>query len=185
MSSSRLTLAFVVLGLLLVACQSQTTYVYNFDTIRRFKPSYNLGYILSGTTIMLNLTTNANTVNFAATPFVLEGDNWPVTTSVAPTTTTCAATPTACVVTFDVATSGIYRLNITNYANTPLGNQMQLFQMQVSSYLTTSGGPSNSSATISTLLKLSETFRDRVAKLIYLDSAQQATFTLYPVESDD
>lgn len=190
MSSSRLTLAFVVLGLLLVACQSQTTYVYNFDTIRRFAPSYNLGYILSGTTIMLNLTTNANTVNFAATPFVLESDDWlsatsAPTTSIPPTTTTCAATPTACVVTFNVGTSGIYRLNITNYLNTPLGNQMQLFQMQVSSYLTTSGGPSNSTATISTLLKLSETFRDRVAKLIYLDSAQQATFTLYPVESAD
>lgn len=52
--------------------------------------------------------------------------------------------------------------------------------MGVTSYLTLSGGPSNSTATINSVLKVTDTFRDRVAKLIYLDSTQTSTFSIYP-----
>ena len=51
--------------------------------------------------------------------------------------------------------------------NTPL--PLEYFQLTATSYLTASGGPYNSSAIISTLVKATDTFRDRVAKLISLN----------------
>ncbi len=84
-----------------------------------------------------------------------------------------------------VTVSGRYRFNITN-PSTPAAtdgsspNVMQYFQFTATSYLTASGGPSNSSAVITTLIKATETFRDRVSKLIYVASSQSLKYTLYP-----
>ncbi len=81
----------------------------------------------------------------------------------------------------------MYRAKITS-ASTPAANDasspntMQTYQLTASSFLTSSGGPSNSSASIQTLLKVTDTFRDRVSKLIYAESTKSLKFTLYPVE---
>lgn len=71
MSYSRLPLAFLVLGLLLVSSQGLTTYVYNFDTLFKYSPYYDLGYLLSGNTIMLDLFTGSANLKFGVRPFVL------------------------------------------------------------------------------------------------------------------
>lgn len=186
MSSTRITTLALLLAVLLVASHTQTTYVYNFDSIRRNIPSYNLGYILSGYTVRLDLSTQGSANDFAAATFTLQADSLTGTT-IASTSNTCSPGVYNCIITYDVSASQNYRLNITlpNTPSTAAGlspNQMQIFQMTASSYLTSSGGPSNSSATVNTLLKISETFRDRVAKLIYFDSSQKGTFTLYPAE---
>lgn len=186
MSSTRIAALALLVAVLFVGSQAQTTYVYNFDSIRRHIPSYNLGYILSGYTVMLNLTTQGSATNFNSATFTFQPDLL-TGLPIAPTTTTCASSPYNCIITYDVSTSQNYRLNITvpSTPSTTAGlspNQMQIFQMTVSSYLTSSAGPSNSSASISTLLKISDTFRDRVSKLLYFDSSQKGTFTLYPAE---
>lgn len=139
---------------------------------------------------MLNISTDPTVIKFGSTPFILTTGDFPnpetVTTQ---TSTTCGAASTSCTVNFDITVSGVYRLKLKGFANTPAltdgtaPNQMQIFQVTVTSYLTSSGGPSNSSAVVSTILKFSDTFRDRVAKLIYLDSSQTGTFTIYPFPS--
>lgn len=190
MSCSRLPLAFLILGLLLVSSQSLTTYVYNFDTLTKYTPVFDLGYIMSGTSIMLNVSTSSTVLKFTDTSFIFSTGYYPYPDTVLTlNTSTCGVGGVvSCTVVYNVVISGPYKisLNFTNYASTPSltagtsPNQMQLFQMTVTSYLTLSGGPSNSSAAINTLLKVSDTFRDRVAKLIYLDSTQTTSFTIYP-----
>ena len=59
---------------------------------------------------------------------------------------------------------------------------VKLFYLDVRSYLTAFGGPTNSSANIITLKKSTETFRDRVVKLIYVSNSNSMfRFSLWPV----
>ena len=80
---------------------------------------------------------------------------------------TCTATGTA-------AASDYYLLKIS-LENYPTNNDgtvaktLEYFQLTATSYLTASGGPTNSDAIIKPLLQVTDTFRDRVAKLINLD----------------
>ena len=60
---------------------------------------------------------------------------------------------------------------------------MQYFQMEVGHYLTSSGGPFNGFPATS-IYKHTETFRDRVAKLIYAKANQPMEFSIYPVDSN-
>lgn len=64
MSAFRLAPLVVLLALLFHCSLCQTTYTVSFDTVRRYFPSYNLGYVLSGYTVMLNLTTQATQTTF-------------------------------------------------------------------------------------------------------------------------
>jgi hypothetical protein len=112
------------------------------------------------------------------------------TDDAAQTALTCTATTITTniyvIYTCPVTTSAAYRLYITQ-ANTPdnlIGtvapSVLQLLQFTATSYLTASGGPNNSSAIITTLVKASDTFRDRITRLIYIGSNENATFSLYP-----
>lgn len=74
MSSTRFFTFIVLLGMLLVASQAQTTYLYTFDSLRMNSPSYSLGYILSNYTVMLNLSTPGTTTGFSSSSFIMETD---------------------------------------------------------------------------------------------------------------
>ena len=51
----------------------------------------------------------------------------------------------------------------------------------MTSFLTSSGGPSNPSAVVTTIYKATEVFRDRITKLIYVESNIKLSFSLWPV----
>ena len=64
---------------LLASVSSLTTYQYTFDTISRYNPSYSLGYIPGGYTVMVNMSTTGTGPNaLAITALVprLEPDTW-------------------------------------------------------------------------------------------------------------
>ena len=62
----------------------------------------------------------------------------------------------------------ISRFNYPTNSN-GVANPLEYFQVTATSYLTASGDPTNSSAIIKPLLQATDTFRDRVVKLIYLN----------------
>lgn len=64
MASISLLVLTILLALFLAPSQTLTTYVYTFDSISGYKPTYNIGYILAGHTVMLNLTTQGTDTNF-------------------------------------------------------------------------------------------------------------------------
>jgi hypothetical protein len=63
--------------------------------------------------------------------------------------------------------------NPSNGAGTP--TNLQLFYMDVTSYLTSAG----SNSTSISILKVTDTFRGRIAKLIYLSSPENLTFSIF------
>lgn len=137
MSVSRLSLILAILGLLLVASQAgattASTYYSTFDTIRRYSPSYQLGYLLAGHTVMVNFTTPGTTLTLANSAFKIATDEL-VSTNVPKVFKNCDAShPTSCYMTFDILTSGRYRLNITVPTPVPA---VQLFYLTVTQYLT-------------------------------------------------
>jgi hypothetical protein len=163
-----------LLGLLLTTTQSITTFQYSFNTISRYTPSYSLGYIVSSYSLMVNVSTpgtGADSFTISQLTVAVETDNWPATsvTCTPANITTNVSTIYVC----PILVSGRYRVNFTK-ASSPADlagsspNVMQYFQFIVSSYLTVTGGPSNSTAVVTTLVKATETFRDRVARLIYV-----------------
>ena len=101
------------------------------------------------------------------------------------TTTTCAkyttagysTTSTNVVLTCTTTGASDYyllKISLANYPTDDAGaaantKTLEYFQLTATSYLTASGGPTNSSAIIKPLLQVTDTFRDRVAKLINLD----------------
>lgn len=54
----------------------------------------------------------------------------------------------------------------------------------MTSFLTSSGGPQNAAAVITTMYKSTEVFRDKVTKLIYIQSKQKLSFSLWPVPNN-
>lgn len=54
----------------------------------------------------------------------------------------------------------------------------------MTSFLTSSGGPKNAAAIITTIYKSTEVFRDKVTKLIYIQSKQKLSFSLWPVPNN-
>lgn len=103
-----------------------------------------------------------------------------------------AATALTCSMLYNIGTSDNYVLIITA-TNQPVGDAdlaapanraVKLFYLDVRSYLTAFGGPTNSSANIITLKKSTETFRDRVVKLIYVSNSNSVLrFSLWPVDA--
>ena len=68
----------------------------------------------------------------------------------------------------------LLRISLANYPTNDAGaaantKTLEYYQLTATSYLTASTDPTNSSAIIKTLVKATDTFRDRVTKLINLD----------------
>lgn len=169
----------IVVCLLATAVYSQTNYHYNFDTNSRYIPSYALGYLTAGTTVSINLTTPSNTGSnaFAMNSITVDllPDNYP--SSPVSCTQTCSSNA-SCMATCPILVSQKYRLNLTKSSSpsTTTGSNpkvLQHFQIVVTSL------PLNAiNSTV--LLQVTETFRDRVAKLIYLSSYYYGQFSLFP-----
>jgi len=59
------TFVFIIILTLIVCFNCQTTYSASFDAYRTNKPSYALGFINNGTTIMVNFTTPSTVYDFS------------------------------------------------------------------------------------------------------------------------
>ena len=172
----------ILVGILLTVSWAQTTYVYDFNTLFANKvqiqhPMYNIGYRLNGTTIQLNFTTpnTLETLDVASSkPFKVELEDIDDNTVTCTIVTGCGTGDFECVQSCPIIKSAIYRLYIWKAAFPTGGTSnilqtMAYFQMEVTSFLTSSGGPSNSSAVITSLFKATDTFREKTTKLIYIN----------------
>ena len=56
--------------------------------------------------------------------------------------------------------------------------------MVITSYPTSSGGPSNPSAVITTITKATEIFRSTTRRLVYVHASTNLTFSLFPIPED-
>jgi len=201
--------AIILVGLLCLLVglsQAQTEFVYNFDNIRRLN-SYKLGWINNGTTVMFNFTTQGTSgtpltfanLRAASGANFLETDSQSGISAASATPGTgsdvvcvdisgCTSADTTCVRSCDIISSNFYRFNVdtanvpTTNANPQVQNEdVRNYLFDVTSFSTVSGGPSNSSAVISSLYKNVEVFRDKVVKIIYADGFTNMSFTLSPV----
>lgn len=175
----------VALSLLLSAAQAQvSSFTTTFDTVRRYNPQYTLGYILAGYTLNVNITVpglgGPNAIPANNLGFLVETDSFPATS--VNCTANCSSS-SECTYTCPILKSQSYRMNVTVY-NLPADTAgfsprvLQFYQLSAGTYLTSAGGPSSG---ITSILKTSDAFRDRVARLVYVDSAQTLNFSLYPV----
>lgn len=166
---------FIILAVLLAVLKGQSTYNPTFNTYTRYSPYYSLGYILGGNSIQITLNT-PETGGLHALPmnsitFVLEPESSSVT---APTCTSVCSSTTTCVYNCIIIDSQRYRLNSTK-TNTPSdanggsSSVLQYYTITAVSYLTSAGAPTTTSPV---LLKGVETFRDRITRLIYIDSTK-------------
>ena len=179
----RFLLICVVAVLLLGGAKCQSSYSSSFNTIEKYQPMYNLGYITSGYTVMANLsspgTSGASAIDMSQVDFTLETNTFPFQSVTC--VKTCSST-TACSYDCPISSSAIYRANITK-ANTPADtagttpNVLQYFQLSVGTYLT-----SADSTSVNILLTTNEVVRDRVVRLVYVDFFSAYSFSLYPVQ---
>jgi hypothetical protein len=204
--------AIILVGLvcLLVGLsQAQTEFVYTFDTIRRTS-TYKLGFINNGTTVMFNFTTQGTSgtpITFAnlraasAAHFLETDDVTVVGTGVATIgsgadvvctdISGCTAADLTCVRSCPIISSGYYRFNVDTPAAIPSADaqpqtrteDVRMYVFDVTSFATSSGGPSNTSSAITTLYKSVEVFRNKIVKIIYADGFTNMSFTLNPVPS--
>ena len=182
-----------VLALLLVSAHSNpqnyhTNYTYTFDNLFRFQGGYSLGYIDKAYTVMVNLTRTSNgagIVDFTAAPLpftvILVPSNAAAGTPNASNTcvvyTNAAYSTTSTNVVLTCPTTGasdyyLLKISLANYPTKDDGTDaktFEYFQLTATSYLTASTDPTNSDAIIKPLLQVTDTFRDRVSKLIYLN----------------
>ena len=106
-----------LLCLLMIGSQATNTYVYTFDTVRRYYSWYSLGYVLSAHTVKISMTTpgvnSSVALSFANAVISVEPDNLNSTdTPVNCSALTCTTT-TECYITCDILVSALYRFNIT------------------------------------------------------------------------
>lgn len=181
-SKNMINTTILVLATLVVLGSPLTTYYYNFDTFTKYTPSHKLGNIQAGTTIYINVTTsgvsgpNAYTVSQLVAS--VEPDSFP--TSPISCTVGCISA-FSCYGICSIILTQNYRLNITkpsNPADTSGSNPkvIEHFQILVTSLPTVS----NITVEPTTLLKATDIYRDRLARLIYISSYSQAQFSLYP-----
>jgi len=188
------SLGLAVLSLLLISTHSYNNYTFSFDTTYGYIPSFSLGYIDDNYTVMVNLTTTAgglNAASLSSTTFVIKATSnlGTVATCVAYTGTGYAATATNVVFTCPIVASAIYILTVTvtNFpvdtsAATAVPNVLEYYQLTATSYLTAVAGPFNSTAVIKTLVTATDTLRDKVARLIYLNQTN-FNVTIWPIVS--
>jgi hypothetical protein len=159
----------LVVCLLTAGVYAQSHYLYNFDTNSRYIPSYALGYLTAGTVLTINLNTPSNNGPNAFTmgslSVIIAQDIYP--SSPISCTGSCSSNA-SCSATCQILLSQNYRLNLTRPSSpAPTNglnpNVLQHFQVSVMSL------PLNTTNS-TLLLQVTETFRDRVAKLIYLSS---------------
>ena len=145
--------------LLLGTANAVTHYTWNYNrvganpSIGTQRPFYDLGYIYQDNTIEVNLTvpgTTAPGLNDLAVTIHDKNDNANLPTAVG----TCVAADVACTFTFALTQGGNYYAIIRSQNNEPLNTPaVKLFYLEISYYLTSSGGPTNSSAVIYPLRK--------------------------------
>ena len=87
--------------------------------------------------------------------------------------------------TYEITTGDSYILTIIDI-NLPATNGgsadvFKYFYLHVTTYLTSSAGPSDPSTVVTSLYKATEVFRDRVTKLIYVEADRKLSFSLWPV----
>jgi hypothetical protein len=173
--------AFAVLCLLLASTEAITTYNFDFDTLDPYSYNeYYLGYQNGGTTVRIDAKTPGTRIATNELSIEIKHDDGTVISCV--TITGCTAGNENCTCDMVIAAnrSGVYRLKVSTVGNFPAnanvnGKYLQLFYLDVTSYLTSSG----SNSTQTSILKVTDTFRDRLAKLIYLSSPQNLTFSIY------
>ena len=78
--------------------------------------------------------------------------------------------------TFDIVKNGNYIYGIASSAL-----PWQSFEVHITTYKTSSGGPSNANAVITTIHKATEVFRSTTMKLIYLKKPTHIAFSLKPI----
>ena len=178
-----------LLCLLLGTAHSLTNYQYNFNTLTSNFPYYDLGYIYSGTTIQVKISipgaTNFDISDIDVTLFP-EGNTGGALTPVSIDPATITAADLLVTYTFEITTGDSYILTLvsTGFPATNNGATVQAFKyfyLHVTSFLTSSGGPSDPSTVVTTLYKSTEVLRDKVTKLIYVEADRKLSFSLWPV----
>ena len=185
-----------IVCLLVGTAHGLTHYTYNYNTVANIGtnvPYYNLGYLYAGNTLMINLTVPGTANNdLTANGFTITISDRAATPVTATLTCTAVTTATTCSVEHNITTSQNYFITFVE-ASQPANDDgtytpskyFKLFYLDITSYLTTSGGPGNSSAVITTLKKSTEVFRNKIAKLIYVGSTgQRLKFSMWPVAED-
>lgn len=159
----------LVVCLLTTVVYGQSTYLYNFDTNTKYLPSYALGYLEAGTMVSINLTTPSNNGPNAFSMSSISLLLTPDTNPLSPIFCSGGCSSNAsCFYTCQIPVSKTYSLKLVK-SSSPSSTSglnprvLQHFQVVVTSL------PLNATNS-SVLLQVTETFRDRVAKLIYLSS---------------
>ena len=163
-------LKICLLFLTFIAGQAVTQHSYSFDNQFLNSAFYPLGIIDAGTTIMINLTTSGTTLDFSTSAPSL-ADEFQNDAGVPSFVEGCSQGDNFCTMAFKIERKGNYRYGIFA-PNTP----WQSFQIHITSYLTSSGGPSNPNSVITTIHKATEVFRSTTMKLIYLKPRQMLKF---------
>lgn len=163
------------------------SFSYDFTTTQSnaaskpFKyPIYDLGSISSGKTIGIKLAlinTDTNAAPLSSYTIKLH-QNTPTGTET-DLTASCSAAISACSIPHAITTTDTYYLSIydANSADPFVKKYLQWFVVEVIDDITASSP--------NTLLKVSDVFRDRIIKYIYISPAQITGFSLSPVPGGD
>lgn len=175
------SLGLVVIGLLLICAQSATNYTFVFDTQFGDTPSFNLGYLGANYSVLVNLTSTASGANsFNLSNLALSVALYDISNNYAATACNLLNTTSSSFVA--TAYSTVYICNTTSSSNyylvveladypvkftdrdTPVAaadvKALQYYQITVTSYLNSTGGPSNSSAVVKNHVKATDTVRN-------------------------
>ena len=160
----------LMIGVLLTVSSALTTYVSDFNTLHpngastTQEPFYRLGYQLAGHTVQINLTTQNSVEDFhiGGGHFFIEVDDYSDNQVACTIVSGCGTLEYTCVLNCNILISKEYRLYVwrdsspSNNYSTPPNRAIYVlahFQMQATSFITATGGPSNSSAAITEIFK--------------------------------
>lgn len=184
-SGERLTLLIVVLSL--ICLSSQSVYYATINSNGKYKTQFSLGRINAGYSLQINVTIpGAPQAPISLSQLTLAVDidsytpNPPITCT---KSSTCS--DISCTYTCPIVSSDNYRINMTvsglPSSGTSLPIALQHYQLDAGIFLSTSSPATG--AVVTSLLKITDVFRDRVTRLIYSKSQQTLAFSLYPIPS--
>ena len=139
-------------------------------------PVYNLGNIASGKTIGIKLAlTNADSNAAPISNFTIKLIQTTPTGTEVDLSSQCSNAVSACSIPHAINTTDNYYLAVydANSADPFVKKYLEWFALEVIDDI--------SASSPNTILKVSDVFRDRVVKYIYINPAQATTFTLAPV----
>lgn len=198
MPSSQI-ICLILISVLAASIQATTTYSYAFSTstsrtTQSYYPTYSLGSLTA--TYFLQITVNIP--GYAVSADTLPPNaftTFEVTNTATNAAITCTPPSTAppnvytSIIRCVIPSNGTYILTLissnrpSNTAGSSNPKVLEHFNLLVTYFNNTGTLDIVNKVNERTLLKLTDTFRDRVAKLVYVASSSAVIFTLYPVQA--